>query len=58
MSIALASDHSGFQYKDAIRQHLKGQGLAVLDFGTHSETPMDYPDVVWPAAQAVALAAC
>ena len=53
MKISIGSDHAGFRYKEAIKRHLEAQGHAVLDFGTESEAPCDYPDYVRPAAEAV-----
>lgn len=54
MKIAIGSDHAGFSYKTAIIQWLRQQGHEVLDFGTHSAEPADYPLFVIPAAEAVA----
>ena len=54
MKIALASDHRGFKLKNELAVFLKEKGYAVVDFGTHSKTPSDYPDSVQPAAEAVA----
>jgi len=54
MTIALGSDHAGFRYKQLILEHLRTAGHEVADFGTHSETPVDYPDFVRPVAEAVA----
>ncbi|MBN1780479.1 ribose 5-phosphate isomerase B [bacterium] len=54
MKIAIASDHAGFRYKEAIKKHLTQKGLEVLDFGTDSDSACDYPDFVRPAAEAVA----
>jgi ribose 5-phosphate isomerase B len=56
--IALASDHAGFRYKTMLADHLRRGGHEVVDFGTHSEEPVDYPDVVRPAAAAVAAGQC
>ncbi|MHC4986649.1 MAG: ribose 5-phosphate isomerase B [Planctomycetota bacterium] len=58
MRIALASDHAGFAYKQAIKQHLLDAGHDVQDFGTDSAESCDYPDFVRPAAEAVAAGAC
>lgn len=58
MTIALASDHAGFDYKQRIRALLEGLGHAVRDFGTHSAEPVDYPAFIRPAAEAVASGAC
>jgi ribose 5-phosphate isomerase B len=58
MRIALASDHAGFRYKTMLAELLAGRGHEVVDFGTHSEEPVDYPDFVFPAARAVAEGRC
>lgn len=58
MKIALASDHAGFRYKTLIDRHLRESGHEVVDFGTHSEDPVDYPEFIRPAAQAVADGRC
>ncbi len=52
MRIAIGSDHAGYELKECIRIHLDGLGYQVLDLGTHSIEPVDYPDF----AEAVALA--
>jgi ribose 5-phosphate isomerase B len=52
--IAIGSDHAGYQYKEQIKAFLRSQGVAVQDFGTASEEPVDYPLLVRPVAQAVA----
>jgi ribose 5-phosphate isomerase B len=53
-SIAIASDHAGFAYKEAIKAALLADGHTVRDFGTHSDAACDYPDFIRPAAEAVA----
>src|SRR6186997_2862087 len=58
MRIALASDHAGFRYKTILAQHLTELGHEVADFGTNSESPVDYPDFIRPAAEAVASGDC
>lgn len=58
MKIALGSDHAGFRYKEAIKSHLLALGHEVVDYGTHSEEPVDYPLFIRPAAQAVARGEC
>ncbi|WP_339868698.1 RpiB/LacA/LacB family sugar-phosphate isomerase [Pseudohongiella nitratireducens] len=57
-SISIASDHAGFEYKEAIKSHLETKGIHVEDFGTYSTDPVDYPDFVRGAAQAVANGQC
>src|SRR5207249_10975607 len=58
MRIAVASDHAGYRYKSLVADHLRQAGHEVVDFGTGSENPVDYPDYVRPAALAVARAEC
>ena len=57
-SIAIASDHAGFEYKGVLKSHLESKGISIEDFGTHSADPVDYPDFVRPAANAVANGNC
>ncbi len=54
MTIAIASDHAGFQLKETLKIYLQDKGYNVDDFGTSSEAPVDYPDYVFPAAESVA----
>jgi len=58
MRIALASDHAGYRYKTLLAKHLSSLGHEVKDFGTSSEDPVDYPDFILPAAEAVARREC
>jgi ribose 5-phosphate isomerase B len=54
MRIAIGADHAGYALKEILRAELETLGDEVLDFGTHSEESMDYPDVAFPLAHAVA----
>ncbi|RKM58464.1 MULTISPECIES: ribose 5-phosphate isomerase B [unclassified Butyrivibrio] len=56
--IALASDHGGFDLKEAVKKHLEERGLEVKDFGTYDKSSCDYPDFGRPAAEAVASGEC
>jgi ribose 5-phosphate isomerase B len=58
MKIALASDHAGFEYKQRIHVLLESLGHEVLDLGTSSTEPVDYPAFIRPAAEAVARGEC
>src|SRR5438876_2566977 len=58
MTIAIASDHAGFTFKSAIANWLSANGHDVKDFGTFSADPVDYPDFIRPAAEAVANGEC
>jgi ribose 5-phosphate isomerase B len=53
LSIAIGSDHAGFEYKEALITWLKEYNYAVKDFGTHSIDSVDYPDFAHPVASAV-----
>jgi ribose 5-phosphate isomerase B len=53
-TIALGSDHAGFDYKEAIKAMLLEEGHTIRDFGTYSDAACDYPDFIRPVAQAVA----
>ena len=53
MRIAIASDHAGFRMKAAVADHLRAGGHDVVDFGTDSEEPVDYPAFCAAAARAV-----
>ncbi|HNX00002.1 MAG TPA: ribose 5-phosphate isomerase B [Candidatus Cloacimonadota bacterium] len=57
MKIALASDHAGFALKEAIKPFV-AKLAEVIDFGTHSEVSMDYPDTGFAAAKAVKNGEC
>lgn len=44
MKLSIASDHAGFNLKQEVLAHLREQGHEVLDLGTNSTDPVDYPD--------------
>ena len=50
MRIALSADHAGYVLKQELAAKLAQQGHDVVDLGTHSLAPVDYPD----SAEAVA----
>ncbi len=58
MRIAIATDHAGYPLKAPIVELLRAGGHEVIDFGTMSSDPVDYPDVIAPAARAVADGDC
>jgi RpiB/LacA/LacB family sugar-phosphate isomerase len=54
MRIAVASDHAGFELKRVIAAELRGRGgHEVLDLGTNSSDPVDYPDYAEALGNAV-----
>ncbi|HKM43308.1 MAG TPA: ribose 5-phosphate isomerase B [Limnochordia bacterium] len=54
MKIAVGADHGGFLAKQAVVEHLRGQGFELGDFGTDSEESCDYPDIAQKLSEAVA----
>lgn len=54
MRIAIGCDHAGFPLKRELAAFLEGDGHSVIDMGTDSEEPVDYPDFCAAAARAVA----
>ena len=58
MKIALGSDHAGFIYKEALKVMLLEQGHEIVDCGTGSVEPTDYPRYIIPAAEKVASGEC
>jgi RpiB/LacA/LacB family sugar-phosphate isomerase len=44
MRIAVGSDHAGFELKEDVVATLRASGHEVLDVGTDSKAPVDYPD--------------
>jgi ribose 5-phosphate isomerase B len=54
MRVAIGSDHAGFHYKALIKVILAHWGHDVTDFGTDSDSPVDYPLFIRPVALAVA----
>jgi RpiB/LacA/LacB family sugar-phosphate isomerase len=53
MRIAVGSDHAGFALKQDVADALRRDGHDVVDLGTHSPDPVDYPDVAETVAIAV-----
>jgi ribose 5-phosphate isomerase B len=58
MRIAMGSDHAGFLLKESVKASLAERGHEVVDFGTDSERPVDYPAFVAAAAHAVGNGEC
>lgn len=56
--IALASDHAGFELKEAIKKHLLDNNYDIMDMGTNSQNSCDYPIYAKKAAHAVSIGQC
>jgi len=52
-TVAIASDHTGIALRQTLTAFLRGRGLTVLDLGTESADPVDYPDVAASVAKTV-----
>jgi beta-phosphoglucomutase family hydrolase/RpiB/LacA/LacB family sugar-phosphate isomerase len=44
MRIVIGADHAGFTLKEDLAAHIRRLGHQVVDVGTHSTDPVDYPD--------------
>ena len=55
MRIAIGSDHRGFEAKQQIKAFATELGHECIDFGTDDNNPVDYPDLAYLAAGAVAM---
>jgi ribose 5-phosphate isomerase B len=44
MQLTVGSDHAGFPLKESLAAYLRKLGHQVIDVGTHSTDPVDYPD--------------
>lgn len=51
--IVLAADHAGYPLKEEMKQYLVEQGIDVIDVGTFSEEPVDYPAIMRQGCAAV-----
>lgn len=52
-TIAIASDHAGYQLKSTLVDELTQLGYEPLDLGTHTTDSVDYPDYGHALAQAL-----
>jgi RpiB/LacA/LacB family sugar-phosphate isomerase len=51
--IVVGSDHAGFSLKQEMAEALRREGHEVVDVGTHSTEPVDYPDSAEAVGRAV-----
>ena len=54
MNISIASDHAGFEQKQALAAYLRDQGHEVIDRGPGNDDRVDYPDFAELVARDVA----
>ena len=53
MKVAVACDHAGFPLKQTIMDVVSKAGHEVIDLGTDSTAPVDYPDFAEKAGRAI-----
>jgi ribose 5-phosphate isomerase B len=52
-TIAIASDHGGYELKTSLIKEIEAKALKVIDLGTHSLESVDYPDFADAMAQTI-----
>lgn len=59
MKVAITTDHAGYEALKELKVFLEGMGHECVDYGPKSFEPEDdYPEFIFPAAQAVANGEC
>ena len=53
MKVAMGCDHRGFGAREIVKSIVAQLGHELIDMGTDSDSPVDYPDVAYLAASAV-----
>jgi ribose 5-phosphate isomerase B len=56
-AVALGADHGGFALKEILKPFGAELGYGVVDCGTHSTEPVDYPDLAYAVARLVSTGA-
>ena len=58
MKVVLASDHGGYELKEAIKKHLDEIGTEYIDCGTYSTDSVDYRDYAVEACRKIQNGEC
>ena len=53
MRVAIGADHAGFELKEHVKGVLESEGHEVIDLGTDSTEPVDYPPICAGVAREV-----
>ena len=51
--VGVACDHAGYPLKKYVLMYLEEHGYEYKDYGTWSDTPVDYPDFAHPLAEGI-----
>ena len=51
--MAIGSDHGGYKLKETLKTYVAALGYKIVDVGTDSEEPCDYPDFAYAAARLI-----
>lgn len=51
--VVIGADHGGYELKEILKKDVAALGYEVMDVGTHSKEPVDYPDLAHEVARAV-----
>ncbi len=43
-TVCIASDHAGYDLKEAIKDHLINKNISIFDMGPYNDQSVDYPD--------------
>lgn len=54
-AIAIGADHGGFELKELLKPELINAGFELIDVGTNSKEPVDYPDFAHEVAKLVSV---
>lgn len=58
MKIGFGCDHAGSELREAVVSAVRALGHEIIDFGTHSQESVDYPDFAERVATAVRTGEC
>jgi ribose 5-phosphate isomerase B len=53
-TLAIGSDHAGYELKESIKRYIEEKGYRVEDYGTNSSESTDYPEYAHTVANSVA----
>ncbi|RJQ40080.1 MAG: ribose 5-phosphate isomerase B [Anaerolineaceae bacterium] len=53
MKVVIGSDHAGFALKNIVIELIRNSGYEVMDVGTYTADPVDYPDFAYKVGKAI-----